>query len=119
VTVSRAGYKFTPASRTFTSLSANQTAANFSATLQTFSIGGKVFSGSEGLGGVTVKLTGSRTLTTTTNYLGGYKFASLPAGGNYTVTPVLSGYAFNPANVSFNSLSVNQLSANFTATQQP
>lgn len=116
VTLSKAGYKFTPASSTFTNLSRNQT-ANFSATRQYFSIGGKVYLGGEGFAGVTVRLTGSQALTTTTNHLGGYKFANLPAGGNYAVTPVKTGYTFNPARTSFNSLNQNHLTTNFTATQ--
>ncbi|HEX8650066.1 MAG TPA: carboxypeptidase regulatory-like domain-containing protein [Pyrinomonadaceae bacterium] len=117
VTPSKVGYKFTPVSRTFTALSANQTTANFSAAVQNFSISGRVMVGTTTLAGVTMKLTGTRTLTTTTTSLGGYKFANLPAGGNYTVTPVKTGYTFNPVKTSFIPLSANQTAANFAATQ--
>ena len=117
VTPSKLGYKFTPVSRSFTALSINQTTANFTAALQNFSISGRVMVGTTALAGVTMKLTGSRTLTTTTSSLGGYKFANLPAGGNYSVTPVKTGYTFNPVKTSFTPLSANQTTANFAATQ--
>jgi hypothetical protein len=46
---------------------------------------------------VTITLSGAGTATTTTNASGQYSFASLTAGGTYTVTPTLAGYTYSPA----------------------
>jgi len=113
---SLAGYTFNPASLSFNKLSGSQTSANVVASIVTYTISGQVtFSGS-GLGGVTVMLSGSQSgSAATTNGSGNYSF-TVPAGGNYTVTPSLSGYTFNPASLSFNNLSGNQTSASFVAS---
>ena len=117
VTPSKLGYLFTPTKLSFTSLSANQTAANFTAAQRNFTIRGRVTLGTSGLSGVTVKLSGARTLTATTNSLGDYSFANLPAGGNYTATPSKSGFTFTPVRRAFTYLRADQTSSNFTATQ--
>lgn len=49
--------------------------------------------------GVTVTLSGDGSGTTTTDASGNYSFSNLPAG-NYTVTPSLPGYDYNPASSS-------------------
>ena len=127
VTPSKLHYIFTPASRTYTGLSANQTAANFAATLRTYSISGKVIrSGTTtGLAGVTVTVTGPtpagfspRTVQTTST--GAYTLLNLPAGRNYTVKPTLTGFTFSPAYRNFANLSTNQAAGpatSFTGTQ--
>jgi hypothetical protein len=46
--------------------------------------------------GVTVKLSGAGSATATTDATGFYAFTDL-SGGNYTVTPSRTGYAFLPA----------------------
>ncbi|HEX8071742.1 MAG TPA: FG-GAP-like repeat-containing protein [Pyrinomonadaceae bacterium] len=115
VTPSSSCYTFTPPSQTVNNLSANQT-ANFTATLKTYTIGGRVSDAlGNAVGGVTVALGGTQTATTTTDANGNYAFNGVGCGGNYTVTPALAGYAFNPASLSFNSLAANQ-AANFEAT---
>jgi hypothetical protein len=76
-------------------------------------IGGQVTSSGSDLSGVTLTLSGSQSGSTVTNGSGSYSF-TLP-GGNYTVTPSLNGYTFNPPSQTFNNLSVNE-TANFTAT---
>ncbi len=48
------------------------------------------------LQGVQISLTGPVTANATTNASGTYSFPGLP-GGNYTVTPALAGYTFNPS----------------------
>jgi hypothetical protein len=45
-----------------------------------------------------------------------YSF-TLAGGGNYTITPSLSGFTFAPASQTFNNLSANQ-TADFAATRQ-
>gem|GEM_PF-441485 len=111
-------YTFTPASRTFPNLSANQT-ANFTGTLATFTIGGRVADASNnGIGGVPVTLTGTQNASTTTDAAGNYAFNGVGCGGNYIVTPARGGFTFNPANAQFVGLSANQ-TANFTGTALP
>jgi uncharacterized repeat protein (TIGR01451 family) len=70
-----------------------------------------------GLGGVTLTLSGSQTGTTTTDASGNYSFANLAAGGSYTITPSRAGFAFTPPSQTFNNLNSNG-TANFTAAQQ-
>jgi hypothetical protein len=120
VKASKLGFIFTPSSRTFSSLSSNQTACSFTGAAKTFTISGKVTKAgtTTGLGGVTISLSGSRSVTTTTLADGTYKFTSLPAGGNYAVKPTKSGYSFTSASRSYSNLSANQAAANFTGSQQ-
>jgi uncharacterized repeat protein (TIGR01451 family) len=47
---------------------------------------------------------------------GNYSFTRLPAGGNYTVTPVNPSFTFDPAARTFDNLSANQTNVNFTLT---
>ncbi len=116
VTPSKAGYTFSPASATINSLQGAQV-ADFTASggATTYTIGGQVTLGGTGLAGVTMALTGTQTGSTTTNSGGSYSFASLAAGGNYTITPSKSGYSFSPTSATRSSLSANQ-TVNFTAT---
>lgn len=81
-----------------------------------FTISGQVTLNGSPLPGVTINLTAPTPGSTTTNASGAYTFTDLPAGGNYTVTPTLNGYIFNPSFSTFNDLGANQV-ANFTATQ--
>ena len=81
----------------------------------TYTISGVVTLSGTGLGGVTVNLSGTQSNSAITNGSGEYSFSGLGGGGNYTITPSLSGYNFNPSSLPFNSLASNQ-TANFTAT---
>jgi hypothetical protein len=65
--------------------------------------------------GVTVALTGARTLSAQTDAQGRYSFAGLPGGG-YTVAP--AGPAFSPAAQSFSGSSSGALTANFILPAQ-
>jgi uncharacterized repeat protein (TIGR03803 family) len=76
-------------------------------------ISGQVTVGGAGLGGVEMSLSGSQSGTATTNVSGNYSFA-VPPGGNYTITPSLSGYAFTPPSEVFDTLSDSE-TANFIA----
>jgi len=67
------------------------------------------------LAGVTVTVSGSSADTAVTDALGDYSF-TLQAGGNYTLTPVLSGYSFAPVSLSKTSLSHNWAVDYFRAT---
>ena len=78
-------------------------------------ISGTVTSGGVGLSGVTINLTGVAALSTTTNANGYYSFSGL-ANGNYTITPVKSGYTFNPSNRNPTVSGVDVPNQDFTAT---
>jgi hypothetical protein len=115
VTPSRPHYAFTPATLAFNNLSADQ-AGNFNAVPNTHAIGGRVTdAANNALPGATVTLGGAQSKVATTDANGAYLFTGLNGGGNYTLTPTLANYTFNPSNASFNDLGANQ-TANFTAT---
>ena len=83
-------------------------------TLMDFTISGQVRVNAAGLPGVTMTLSGLSSSATSTDGSGNYSFPNLAAGGNYAVTPTLTGYSFTPASATFNNLSANQ-TQNFTA----
>ena len=119
VTPFEINYVFSPPSRTFNNLSGDQTTADFTGTLVSFTISGRITDGNgNGIGDVTITLSGAGTQTTTTNVNGNYSFANVAAQGNYTVAPSKANYTFNPPSQSFSNLNSNQ-TADFTATLQP
>ena len=77
-------------------------------------------SNSKPLSGVTVYLSGgSSSANTITDVYGNYSFNV--AYGTYTLTPVLAGYAFNPASTGVNAdgTNANFIISNITATANP
>jgi Tol biopolymer transport system component len=110
----KTGYSFNPPAYDFVNMAENRV-ANFAA-FTSFSISGQI----AGLNGniVTVTLSGSQNRTTQTEPDGSYSFTSLPAGGNFTVTPMRSCLDFTPASRTFDNLSANQTS-NFAAAPRP
>jgi Tol biopolymer transport system component len=112
IDIARSGYGFVPASVDLPNLTADQT-VNFSAFVA-FSISGQV----SGLGGnsIFVNLSGSQTRSALTDFNGHYSFDILPAGGNYTVGFTNSIWNISPNSVTFNNLSANQ-TANFNAVR--
>jgi len=79
----------------------------------TYTISGQITLSGNGLSGTTVNLTGSQTGTATSDGSGRYSF-TVPSGGDYTVTPAITGFSFSPSNAAFNHLSGNQ-TASFAA----
>ena len=84
----------------------------------TYAVRGQVTNSADGrpMAGVTVTLSGAHSASTTTDDSGGYSFASLPAGGSYTVTAARANYAFAPASRTFNDLDGDR-AADFAATR--
>ena len=81
-----------------------------------FSIGGRLSDGNaNGLGGVPVLLGGAMTGIQWTVANGDFSFGKLPAGGNYTVTPLNQRFNFNVPSRAFDNLSSNQ-TADFIGT---
>lgn len=116
VTPSKTGYAFTPASSAATVSGANIGGKNFVAAANaalTYSISGAVSGGV--LSGVTITLGGAGSATTTTNANGNYTFSGL-VNSSYTVTPSMTGYAFNPASAAATVSGANISATNFAAT---
>lgn len=78
-----------------------------------YTIRGRIMSGTAGLGGVSVVLSGAQ-ITTVTGDDGSYGF-SMTKVDNYAVTPSKKFYTFNPPSYPFNNFSGNQ-TANFSAS---
>jgi hypothetical protein len=113
LTPSKTSYSWAPRSLSFNDLSSNQT-ANFKGTFVTYTISGRVMENENGLGGVSVILSGSQAATATTDSNGSYSFI-LPSEGSYTITPAKKHYTFGPASLNFNNLNANH-TADLTAT---
>ncbi|HEV2881589.1 MAG TPA: carboxypeptidase regulatory-like domain-containing protein, partial [Pyrinomonadaceae bacterium] len=108
VTPAKQNYTFAPAGANFSNLSANQS-ANFTATLNSQAIGGRVTDGGGNpLANATLSLTGARTSSVLSDANGNYTFSNLPAGNTYTVTPSLANYTFTPSSRTFDNLSADQ-----------
>ncbi len=107
------GYVFSPASRTFNNLNADQ-GGIYTGTPASYRLTGRVTSGGTALSGVAVNITGSQAATLTTDSNGNYA-ATLPANGNYTVTPSRRHYTFAPASTTVNPLASDR-AADFAAT---
>ena len=106
-------YSYTPPSQTFNNLSANQI-ADFTETLQTFRISGRVTDASgHGIPNIQIifNVGSGSAIFTDAN---GFYSQQLPAGQSYMVVPASLGYTFSPAQ-NFSNLSADQV-ANFIAT---
>lgn len=81
-----------------------------------YTVSGQVTNGGAGLQGVTITLSGASSSSATTDAAGNYSFSNLTGGGNYTVTPSLNGYTFNPTSTPVNNLTSNQTAINFATS---
>ena len=97
VTPTKTGLSFTPQARSFVSTSclSGAGAADFVAASDSaprYSISGRVTDGrGTGIADANVTLTGTVSGTMTTDAVGNYSFAGLPAGGSYTLAPSKPG----------------------------
>jgi PKD domain/Carboxypeptidase regulatory-like domain/Ig-like domain CHU_C associated len=117
ITPAKSRYTFSPENEIISNLSSSET-ANFTGTVEPFSIAGRVTINDEGLSGVTITLGGSVSQVTDTDQSGNYQFTNLQAGGNYTITPTKTNYTFTPQNPTFSNLNGNQV-AIFSASINP
>ena len=107
-------FEFTPGTRTFQGLSANQT-ADFSANRTIVAIAGTVVDENENpVSGVTINLTGSQTVLAITDAQGVFQFSGLAANGNYNVAASRQYYSFVPASHSVSTPDEN-VNLRFTA----
>jgi len=105
VTPSLTGYSFSPANRSYTALSSNQTTGqDYTATRLTYAI-----SGNAGSAGVTLSYNDGAPRTVTSAANGSYTF-TVPHGWSGTVTPAKPGHAFTPASRSYTSVTSPQTS---------
>ncbi|MGQ9652049.1 MAG: MopE-related protein [Phycisphaerae bacterium] len=112
-TPSKAGYSFTPASRTYSNVTNNHTSQNYTGTVQTFTVAGRVTdSGGTGISGVMI---GGLPGNPSTNASGDYT-ATVNYGWSGTATPSKAGYSFSPASRNYSNLTTNQANQNYTAT---
>lgn len=88
------------------SLSGNQV-ADFPGILRYYTVSGFVLLTHTPPVGLVIPITGSQTTTVTTNELGQYSI-SLPAGGNYEITPSVTYYTFTPPSWTFTDLTSDQ-----------
>ena len=80
-----------------------------------YSASGKVVDGNgDGIDGVNILVTGGKSATITTKNGGEYRLAGLT--GICTLTPILEGYTFEPANREISKASIN---VGFTGTMKP
>jgi hypothetical protein len=104
------GYVFTPASKTYANIVANQTAQNYTATLVTYTI-----SGNAGVTGATLSYTDGAVKTTTADGSGNYSF-TVSYNWSGTVTPSKTGYTFTPDSRSYVNVLGDQTTQDYTAT---
>jgi hypothetical protein len=115
ITPTKAGFSFTPVSRSVTVNSANSTGVNFTGTQTSWTISGTISPVAAG-SGATVTLSGTSTGTVTANASGVYSFTGR-TNGSYTVTPTKAGYSFTPVSRSVTINSANSTGVNFTGTR--
>jgi hypothetical protein len=85
----------------------------------TFAISGRITDDSNApLSGVPVTLSGSQSVTTTTDADGYYLFTKLPTSGQYVVTPSNDAYRFEPVNAMFVNPNADR-TADFNAKRKP
>jgi hypothetical protein len=107
-------YTFTPQS--FNDLSANR-AGDFAGTLRYYLVSGSVHLGPNSAPGLVVPIAGTQVTTVTTDANGNYSIL-LPAGGDYTLTPSLQYYDFEPVSQFVSDLRSDQFNRQFTGTRQ-
>jgi hypothetical protein len=114
VTPQLAGHVFTPASRSFSTMTSAQV-ADFVAQ-RAYEISGQVRDLNDtGVAGVTMTLSGAQHATVTTDLGGFYTLSGLVEGGTYTVTPTRGAFVFTPASQAFPNLQHDEVAAFFVA----
>ncbi|PYR93364.1 MAG: hypothetical protein DMF84_10265 [Acidobacteria bacterium] len=108
------GFTFTPASRAVTVGGVSVTGVNFTGAPPTFTLSGTITGGSA----ATVNMTGGATRSVTADVLGNYSFTGL-VDGQYTITPVKSGFTMTPPNQAVTVTGANVTGVNFVAQAIP
>jgi uncharacterized repeat protein (TIGR01451 family) len=120
ITPALTGYTFLPVSRTVNDVSANVTGQDFTATLNTYTVGGTISFGGSGLEGVSVATTGGHSQTVTTDADGLYTLTGVPHGATgVVITPSLAGYGFTPPSRTVDDVTGNVTGQDFAAARAP
>ena len=99
---------------------ASASTSPFTITTSGFTISGQVTLNGSGLGGVVMGLAGGLITSTITDNFGNYSFGILPAGLNYSVVPLKTGYSFTPPSpASLHSTMLGSANFNATSVLQP
>ncbi len=107
VTPAKTGYTFSPTSRTYTNVDADEPNQDYTPTINTYTITGNV-----GLEGVALNgLPGNPVSAPDGSYS-----ATVDYGFSATVTPTKDGYTFNPASLTYTSVDADQSSQDYTPT---
>ena len=109
VTPSKTNYIFSPVNRTYTNVTTNQAAQNYTA-IPIYSISGNV-----GVAGVTLSYTDGTPKTVISQVNGNYSLTVL-AGWSGTVTPTHRCFTFNPASRNYNGIAANLTTQNYSPT---
>ncbi|WP_228519137.1 glycosyl hydrolase family 18 protein [Flavobacterium sp. LC2016-12] len=121
VTIAKTGLTFTPASTVYNAISSNKT-LNFTQSIVNpvyYTVSGTVLNGATPVSGATISaVTGTTTLTATSDASGNYSVANLVSGSNYTVTIAKTGLTFTPASTVYSAISSNK-TLNFTQVVNP
>jgi len=107
-------YSFVP--QTLTYLNLNET-ADFVGTLRNYTVSGWLTKDADRASFLVVPISGSTNTSFITDADGRYSI-SLPAGGNYTITPSLRYYGFSPLIVVITNLTSDQINRIFIGTRQ-
>jgi len=122
ITPALAGYTFEPAIRSYTPLDSDMTDQNFVGAFvpPTYGISGTVTleGGTASVTQVTMLLSGNAIATINPEEDGTYAFGTL-LEGDYTVTPSLAEYVFEPVNRDYEPLNSNQVDQDFVGTYTP
>ena len=114
VTPFKAGYTFSPPSRIYTNVTAEQINQDYIATANTRTISGSVKNASgEGIEGVTITFSNGGSASTT-DASGNYSY-SVNYGWSGTVTPSKTGYTFSPSVRSYTNVTSDQTRQDYTA----
>ena len=114
VSAALSGYVFTPASRTYSNVTAHQTAQTYAATV-TYDISGTITTGGSPLANVAV-VADNGGVCSASNASGQYTCA-VPSGWSGNVTPSLSGYSFTPASRAYSNVQADRAAQNYAASQ--
>jgi hypothetical protein len=115
VTPGSAGYTFSPGSRSYSNLAANQTEQDYTGTPVAYSISGIVRT-SEGAGISGVIMNGLPGNPSTD--ANGYYSAGVSSGWSGTVVPTKSDYSFTPPSQTYTSVTSGQTGQDYTGTAQ-
>jgi len=115
LTPSAPGYTFTPVSKTFTNITANQT-QNFVGVINTYSISGTVYKQGGGtLANAAINLSTGQ--ATTTNASGQYSFNNIAYNWNGTISALKAGYTIMATAPLMTVPLISNQTQNFNATQ--